>query len=288
MVVALGADLDPGATPGLVEAGHEFYTLEGAFALRDVLSDFDGGRVVVGVTSTPFKCPPAPSETALLMHDYLSARGLRDRSEISLVMPLPLPIPPSPAASEALLDAFAQRNIGWYPNQVIRELDPTRKRRALRRRRRNALRPVPRCPDPSRARGRRRVGHDRRRMDPGQSRAPSRLRTQGCSPSETSPASGHPRPASSPSDRRPWPPIASSRSSEATPPPPSTTATACATSSSEHRRGGPRRSHVRSGQPPTGTYEAPSELLAAEKAEFGASRIQRWFDRAWTNVPAQT
>ena len=125
MVVALGADLDPGATPGLVEAGHEFYTVEGAFALREVLSDFDGGRVIVGVTSTPFKCPPAPSETALLMHDYLAARGLRDRSEISLVMPLPVPIPPSPAASEALIDAFAERDIGWYPNQVIRELDPT-------------------------------------------------------------------------------------------------------------------------------------------------------------------
>ena len=127
MVVALGADLDPGATPGLVEAGHEFYTVEGAFALRDVLAAFDGGRVVVGVTSTPFKCPPAPSETALLMHEYLSDRGLRDRSEISLVSPLPVPIPPSPAASEALLEAFAQRDINWFPSQLIRELDPTEK-----------------------------------------------------------------------------------------------------------------------------------------------------------------
>ena len=75
MVVALGADLEPAATPGLVEAGHEFYTPEGAFAVRDVLSGFNGGRVVVGVTSTPFKCPPAPSETVLLMHDYLTERG---------------------------------------------------------------------------------------------------------------------------------------------------------------------------------------------------------------------
>ena len=79
LVVALGADLDPSATPGLVEAGHEFYTVPGAFALRDVLADFDGGRVIVGVTSTPFKCPPAPSETALLMHDHLTRRGVRDR-----------------------------------------------------------------------------------------------------------------------------------------------------------------------------------------------------------------
>ena len=66
LVVALGADLHPDATPGLVEGGYEFYTEAGAFALRDVLADFDGGRVIVAVTSTPFKCPPAPSETALL------------------------------------------------------------------------------------------------------------------------------------------------------------------------------------------------------------------------------
>jgi sulfide:quinone oxidoreductase len=70
LVVALGADLDPQATPGLCEDGHEFYTVAGAFALRDVLADFAGGRVIVAVTSTPFKCPPAPSETALLMDDF--------------------------------------------------------------------------------------------------------------------------------------------------------------------------------------------------------------------------
>ena len=64
LVVALGADLDPSATPGLVEGGHEFYTVQGALELRDVLSHFEGGHVIVGVTSTPFKCPPAPSETA--------------------------------------------------------------------------------------------------------------------------------------------------------------------------------------------------------------------------------
>ena len=69
LVVALGADLHPEATPGLVEGGHEFYSVAGAFALRDVLAAFPGGNVVVGLTSTPYKCPPAPSETALLVHD---------------------------------------------------------------------------------------------------------------------------------------------------------------------------------------------------------------------------
>jgi sulfide:quinone oxidoreductase len=124
VVVALGADLDPAATPGLVEGGHEFYTVEGAFALREVLERFNGGRVIVAVTSTPFKCPPAPSETALLMHDLLVAKGVRDRSAISLVMPLGKPIPPSPAASAALLQRFSELGIDWYPERLIRALDP--------------------------------------------------------------------------------------------------------------------------------------------------------------------
>jgi sulfide:quinone oxidoreductase len=127
LVVALGADLEPGATPGLVEGGNEFYTLEGAYALRDVLAGFRGGRVIVGVTSLPFKCPPAPSETALLMHDYLTERGYRDGSEIALVMPLGVPIPPSPEASQALLAAFAERGIDWRPDRLVRELNPARK-----------------------------------------------------------------------------------------------------------------------------------------------------------------
>ena len=131
MVVALGADLDPAATSGLVEAGHEFYTEAGAFAVRDALAGFGGGRVIVGVTSTPFKCPPAPSETALLVHDYLSERGLREGSEVSLVMPLPSPVPPSPGASQALLAAFAERGIRWHPNRSVGALDPDRKMAVL-------------------------------------------------------------------------------------------------------------------------------------------------------------
>jgi sulfide:quinone oxidoreductase len=127
LVVALGADLDPAATPGLLEGGHEFYTVDGAFATRDVIESFDGGRVLIGVLSTPYKCPPAPSETALLMHEHLTRRGLRDRSEIALVVDFPRPIPPSPAASELLLTTFAERGIEWHPRREVCELDPARK-----------------------------------------------------------------------------------------------------------------------------------------------------------------
>jgi sulfide:quinone oxidoreductase len=132
MVVALGADLDPSATPGLAEGGHEFYTVNGAFAARDVLAGFDGGRVIIGVLSTPFKCPPAPSETALMLHDQLVERGLRERSEISLVMDFGRPIPPSPEASAALEAAFGERGIAWHPRREVCELDPSRRTAILR------------------------------------------------------------------------------------------------------------------------------------------------------------
>jgi sulfide:quinone oxidoreductase len=127
LVVALGADLHPEATPGLLDGGHEFYTVPGAFACREVLEKFDGGRVIIAVTSTPFKCPPAPSETALMMHDYLKGRKLLDKSSIALVMPLGTPVPPSPEASKALLAAFDDRGIQWHAESLVTGLAPDRK-----------------------------------------------------------------------------------------------------------------------------------------------------------------
>ncbi len=127
LIVALGADLDPGATPGLVEGGNEFYSVPGAFALRDVLAQFERGPVIIGVTGKSFKCPPAPSETALMLHDYLSSRGRRERTEITVVMPFGTPIPPSPDSSRAVLAAFAERGIKFVKDTLVRALDPPRK-----------------------------------------------------------------------------------------------------------------------------------------------------------------
>ena len=127
LVVALGADYDLSATPGLAEGGNEFYSFAGAERLRETLPSFSEGQAVVGVTSTPFKCPPAPSEAALMMHDYLTQRGVRGDCQITLVMPFGVPIPPSPAASKALLAAFAERDITFVPNRSVSALDPERR-----------------------------------------------------------------------------------------------------------------------------------------------------------------
>ncbi|MCB0113923.1 MAG: FAD-dependent oxidoreductase, partial [Caldilineaceae bacterium] len=131
LVIALGADYDLAATPGLADGGHEFYSFAGAQCLRDRLPAFEGGHVVVGVAGAPFKCPPAPSESVLLTHDYLTQRGIRDKCTISLVMPFGKPIPPSPETSDALLTAFAERDIRYIGDRLVSAYDPASKQLTL-------------------------------------------------------------------------------------------------------------------------------------------------------------
>ena len=124
LVLALGADYDVAATPGLAEAGNEFYSVAGAETLRDVLPTFRSGTAIVGVCGTPFKCPPAPSEAALLLDTFMRERGLRDDVHIRLVMPFGTPIPPSPDTSAAILSTFAERGIEFVPERTVISLDP--------------------------------------------------------------------------------------------------------------------------------------------------------------------
>ncbi len=93
LVVATGAELRPEGTEGLSEAPwgdsvHEFYTLEGALAMRDGLARFRGGKLVVNVVEMPIKCPVAPLEFLFLADELFRHRGMRDEVELVLVTPL--------------------------------------------------------------------------------------------------------------------------------------------------------------------------------------------------------
>jgi sulfide:quinone oxidoreductase len=127
LVIALGADYDMAGTPGLDEGGDEFYSVAGAGRLAGKLPEFSRGHAVIGVSGAPFKCPPAPSECALLLDDTLTARGVRGACEISFVIPLGSPVPPSPETSAALIEEFDRRNITFIPDHRVRELDPGRR-----------------------------------------------------------------------------------------------------------------------------------------------------------------
>lgn len=283
LVVALGADLHPEATPGLLEAGYEFYTPDAAFRLRQILQDFPGGRVIIGVTSTPFKCPPAPSETALLMHDFLAERGLRDRSEIALVMPLGAPIPPSPAASQAILAAFAERGISWHPSTLITRLDPDRKVAVTAAGDEIAFDlflGVPKHQVPAV------VAESGMCVDGWIPVDPLTLQTRyedvyavGDVTSVGTPKAGvfSERQADVVADTL----IARARDAQ-------TSSTYDGTGICYLEFGAEEVARVQvtfvSGRPPYGTFDDPSAQLARDKAEFGTSRVRRWFGRDWTSL----
>jgi sulfide:quinone oxidoreductase len=126
LVIALGADLDLAATPGLAEVDSEFYSVAGAERLARVIPSFSEGRALIGVCGAPFKCPPAPSECALLLDDELRRRGVREACEIAFVIPFGNPVPPSPETSAALRAEFERRGIELVTGRRIASLDPER------------------------------------------------------------------------------------------------------------------------------------------------------------------
>ena len=123
LVVALGADYDMAATPGFEEGGFEYYSIAGAERLRDALPHFDSGTILIGILGQPFKCPPAPFEGAILLHDHLVERGVRAATEIRVVGPMAAPVPVTKEVSQSILTALTERGIEYVPNQRVAELD---------------------------------------------------------------------------------------------------------------------------------------------------------------------
>ena len=132
LVVALGAEYDIAATPGLAEGGFEYYSIAGAERMRDVaLPAFAGGTILIGVLGQPYKCPPAPFEGAYLLHDQLVERAIRDRTEMRVVAPMSAPVPVTPEVSQRFLDELAARDIEYLAKNRVVELDTASKNAVL-------------------------------------------------------------------------------------------------------------------------------------------------------------
>lgn len=87
LVLATGSELNLDETPGLKEGAHWFYDLDGAIRLREALSRFQGGRVVIAL-GLPHKCPVAPLEFVFMLDEWARERGVRDKTEITYAFPL--------------------------------------------------------------------------------------------------------------------------------------------------------------------------------------------------------
>jgi sulfide:quinone oxidoreductase len=132
LVIASGTSPRPDQTPGLTshewrESIFDFYTLDGALALRDALAGWPGGRLVVHIVDMPIKCPVAPLEFTFLADAYFAERGMRDKVDITFVTPLEGAFT-KPIAARHLGGMLEERHIALEGDYVIDRVDPETKR----------------------------------------------------------------------------------------------------------------------------------------------------------------
>jgi len=126
MVVALGADLAPETIPGLAEAGHNFYTLDGAQSLDRARTALTQGNLVVLVGGMPFKCPAAPYEAAMLLAADARRRGVRQAVAVDLYTPEPGPMPVAGLEVSAKVRQIVEsRGVRLHTERQVTEVDPS-------------------------------------------------------------------------------------------------------------------------------------------------------------------
>ncbi|MDP5092336.1 MAG: NAD(P)/FAD-dependent oxidoreductase [Polaribacter sp.] len=108
LIIATGSKIAPAEVDGMLsdewhKSVFDFYTYEGALALRNKLRDFKGGKLVVHITEMPIKCPVAPLEFAFLADSYFHKKGIRDKVDITYVTPL----------SGAFTKEFCSKSLGY-------------------------------------------------------------------------------------------------------------------------------------------------------------------------------
>ncbi len=128
LVIATGVSSRPDQTPGMLgpqwrRSIFDFYTLDGATALRDALAEFRGGRIVVHVAEMPIKCPVAPLEMTFLLDAHLTERGLRDTTQLTYVTPLDGAFT-RPVAAGRLGSLLDQRGVEVETDFVVDHIDP--------------------------------------------------------------------------------------------------------------------------------------------------------------------
>ncbi len=115
LVVALGAALDPDAVPGFREHALNVYDPNEIPRAAEALRAFEGGRVVVAVFGTPYKCPPAPYEIALAVSESFRKRGVEASVEVCTPLPMSLPVV-GESGCGVIESRMSDQGVGFFPN----------------------------------------------------------------------------------------------------------------------------------------------------------------------------
>lgn len=125
LVVALGAAYDWDAVPGAKDA-YSFYDFDYARDLRRRLSRLKRGKIVLAASKPPYKCPPAPMETAMMINWWARKKGIRKDLDISVYIPEPGPLGVAgKEASQRVRSALDTRGIELVTAAGVTEVAPS-------------------------------------------------------------------------------------------------------------------------------------------------------------------
>ena len=123
LVVSLGFQTHPEDIPGDYPAVHHAWEMDAALRLRDALTNFHGGRIVAGIASTPYRCPPGPYEMTWLIEDELRRRGIRERTEIDFFTPEAGPVGGSGHPADFIRQHLDRRGVRLHTDFAIDAVD---------------------------------------------------------------------------------------------------------------------------------------------------------------------
>ncbi|HEX6544106.1 MAG TPA: FAD/NAD(P)-binding oxidoreductase [Ktedonobacterales bacterium] len=126
LVLATGSRNAPEDVPGFAEGADHFYNEDASLQLGEKMSRFAGGRIVTGVASVPYRCPPAPLEYTFMLEAALRERGLREKTEIHYVFPINRPFPIQ-SVSDFVAPLLDQRGVEVHTFFNVESIDPERK-----------------------------------------------------------------------------------------------------------------------------------------------------------------
>ena len=127
LIIATGTQTRPDQTPGLKESLwynkiFDFYTIEGALALREFIKKWEGGTLLINIADMPYKCPVAPLEFAFLADEYFTKIGIRNKVTIKYVTPLSGAFT-KPRATKMLSELLSEKNIEVVPDFYLEKVD---------------------------------------------------------------------------------------------------------------------------------------------------------------------
>ncbi len=123
LIIALGAEYSTSSPKGFVRYAKNLYAESGCAEIRDALRALNSGTLTVLVCGLPFKCPPAPYEASMIIHEVLRKRGVREKVKLQIVTPEPHPLTIlGPEAGKMVTSLLEDRGIEYHPSEKVKEI----------------------------------------------------------------------------------------------------------------------------------------------------------------------